>query len=169
MRLYEAFYLVLLVGLAIFAFLSHRKLSWIETELKKEIFAHSVRFKNEFDVYKYLWEKAAHFARAVKDYHMQSWPPDESPMARALGKMGPLLKEKSEVKETLLNNAPFISDDVKEKAESLITLAYPPELSTGKFEDFKKEVDARLKELEVSIRNQTEGRKNGFVRQTGKS
>jgi hypothetical protein len=159
--IFEIIKILALCWVGYWAFVANRKVEWVKTELSKEVFAHSVKFKNEFEVYKYLWEKAAHFARAVKAFASHSWSSDKPSPTEMLAIMGPILREKHEVEETLLNNAAFISDDVKGKAERLVAVAYPPEISEG----HQRKIEESLQELKIAIRKQTGGAENGSVRQ----
>lgn len=135
-------------------------IEWIKTGLEKELIAHSVRFSNEFGIYKYLWEKAAHFTTALKNaYQLDSLPRSSKTDSNAMGFLiGPVLRERYEVTETLLNNAPFISDEVKTKAGLLIELSIPSDFvseSCLNREAFFAEIDKRRDELEKVIMEKT--------------
>lgn len=143
--------------LAVLGFLAKRKIEWVKTELSKEFFNHSLKFQYEFEINKYLWQAASHFSQAVRDYHCASIsfsPPP--PQERALGKMAPILSAKYDVEETLRIRAPFLSPEVKAKAESLLALANPPD-SGEAFEAHKIDVDTRLLALEDAIHKHING------------
>jgi hypothetical protein len=151
------------VLLAIYGYYIQRKLIWVKTEVTKEVFAHNKRLDNAFEVYRYLWHQAAHFADAIiKLFEDPLFPSSEGPhpesLQRAMEKIMPITRGVYEVKETLLNNSPFISDEVKEKASELINLydKYIIRLQEpNNYEEIKSEVTRCKDNLDQAIREQT--------------
>ena len=146
---FEAFNAVAVVVLAVFSI-------WMRSKLIKGEFTYSVRFKHEFEIYKYVWLHASHFAREAKSFYQPRQSPTSNPTEMAI-RMGPMFREEYEVKETLLNNAPFISDKVGESARYLIELMIPPNIAPDGFDynEYSGEVDMRLATLKRAIEEQT--------------
>jgi len=147
--IFEVINLLGLAWLGYFSFMAKRKVVLIEKKI-------GVTFKNEFDIYKYLWEKAAHFARALKNCFQPGPRPREDDFKMMGALLGPMLRERFEVTETLLNNSPFISDTVRDKAKNLIDsddmLSNFVSDTCIDYDGFHAAIDIRLDELKMAIR-----------------
>ena len=98
-----------------------KEIEELKSSHSKELFIHKLQFEKEFGTYKYLWMKVAHFNRAVREFY---YNPDEPKDWQHL--YDNFVKEYNEVKETIINNTPFISEEVYEKTQQLIDLSLEP-------------------------------------------
>lgn len=135
----------------------NRKKADLEKEIEelkashsKELFIHKLQFDKEFEIYEYLWMNIAHFQRAL---HLFSDPEDKE----QVDEIARLVRE---VKETIINNTPFYSKEINEKAELMLELSAGPvilsihekKINKERLEETKKEISIICGDIEKAIR-----------------
>jgi len=123
--------------------------------LSRKQFIHKLQFEKEFETYDYLWMRVAHFERAIRKLYDE---PDERTDWDKL--LSEFKKKLHEVRETRINNIPFISEEVVEKIQQLIELSLEPfiiyaktkKIDTEKHPEIREEATKISGEIEKAIR-----------------
>lgn len=120
------------------------KIEKIKSGLSRDLQIHRVQFGREFQVYRCLWMKIAHLRRALQSYSRT----DEK--AIRWEKFKSIAAEFNGVRETILNNTPFIKKEIYDLCESLLDDVFLQTLhleKTKESEDFKYSVEERKKNI----------------------
>ena len=145
---------IALIGLSLYGAAKKAKLDKEIEELKtshsKELYIHKLQFEREFKIYEYLWMNIAHFQRAL---HLFSDPEDKA----QLDDISRLFKE---VKETIINNVPFYSKEIYEKAELILNLSIGPillsihekKINKDRLQEIKNDISIICNDIEKAIR-----------------
>ena len=157
-NLFSILNLIVLILLSLYgkAWVNRKKVK-LEKEIEelkashsKELFIHKLQFEKEFKIYEYLWMNIAHFQRAL---HLFSDPEDK-------GQLDEIARLFREVKETIINNTPFYSEEINEKAELILNLSIRPillsvhekKIKKEGLEDIEKEISIICADIEEAIR-----------------
>ena len=101
-----------------------KEIEGLKASHSKELFIHRLQFEKEFETYKYLWMKIAHFRETVENVHILGKLEDRLEDRKEA--WDSFLKECKEVMRTILDNTPFISEEVYEKTQQLVYSSLMP-------------------------------------------
>ena len=134
-----------------------KEIEKLKSSHSKEQFIHKLQFEKEFKTYDYLWMRVAHFERAIRAFYDK---PDEQLIDRDKF-LDEFKKELHEVRETRINNIPFISKEVVVKVQQLIDVSIEPfityaerkEKNIENLQKIREEVTKISGEIEKAIRD----------------
>jgi len=127
-----------------------KEIEGVKASHSKELFIHKLQFEKEFKIYEYLWMNIAHFQGAL---NLFSDPEDK-------GQLDEITRLFKKVKETIINNIPFYSKEIHDKAELILNLStgpvlfsvYQKKINIERLEEIKKEISIICNGIEKAIR-----------------
>jgi len=119
-----------------------KEIEELKSSHSKEQFIHKLQFEKEFKIYEYLWMKIAHFKRALEAFYREPDKPKDKKQ------LDDFLQNFKEVKETIINNAPFISKEIYSSAQDILDLAIGPFLY---YAQTKTVVEEKLLEIRDKV------------------